>query len=155
MLLHPDSTMGLTVVGDPPPVRVRLVEPGAPPDLHLLVLLVLPVDRRLEPILDADVEPSAVGGDQLLRARAQAEDLLDVHPDANTASDQSAHFLGLALADIQTLEDHLKEVSKTLAKTLKEQHTRVRQVAKITGQKVEILPQGAPDILGIYVILPV
>lgn len=85
----------------------------------------------------------------------QAEDLLNVSPDANTASDQSAHFLGLALADIQTLEDHLKQVSESLAKTLKEQHTRVRQVAKITGQKVVILPQGNPDILGLYVILPV
>lgn len=69
--------MGLTVVGNPPAIQVRLVKPGASPDLHLLVLIVLPVDRRLEPILDADVKPATVGRDQLLGARVQAVDLLD------------------------------------------------------------------------------
>jgi len=69
--------VGLTVIGNPPAIQVRLVKPGASPDLHLLVLLVLPVDRRLETILDAHVEPAAVGRDQLFRAGVQAEDLLD------------------------------------------------------------------------------
>ena len=68
---------GLTVVGDPPAVQVRLVEPGAAPDLHLFVLLVLPIDGSLDSILDADVKPSPVGRDQLLCARVQAEDLFD------------------------------------------------------------------------------
>jgi hypothetical protein len=46
-----------TVKGNPPAVEIGLVEPGASPDLHSVVLVVLPVDGRLDAILDADVVP--------------------------------------------------------------------------------------------------
>ena len=67
----------LTVKRNPPSVEIGLVEPRATPNLHRVVVLVLPVDGRLDPLLDAYVVSTPVGWDQLVSSRVQAEDLFD------------------------------------------------------------------------------
>jgi len=67
----------ITSERNPPSVEIGLVKPRAAPDLHRVVVLVLPVDGRLSPLLDADVVSTPVGWDQLVSIWVQEENLFD------------------------------------------------------------------------------
>ena len=52
------------------------------------------------------------------------------------------------------LEGHLAAVASARCDALADAHKRVRAAAQQRGVSYEVRPQGAPDVLGIYVYLP-
>jgi hypothetical protein len=85
----------------------------------------------------------------------QAEALMLLAPDSNTASDEASHFLRPVIENVASLMPHLEEVARERGKVLLESHERVHQAAKIKGTKHRVEPQLPPDVLGVYIYLPV
>lgn len=80
--------------------------------------------------------------------------LLKIGPDENIAPEQAAFFVQRVLDTFHTIEPHLEEEGKKRAQLLLESHKRVRDAAKITGLTYKVEPKIPPDILGIYIYLP-
>jgi hypothetical protein len=76
-------------------------------------------------------------------------------PDANILPDQAAEFIRKVNDDYFALEPKLRDVARERGEELLEAHTRVRTAARIQGVRHQIEAQSLPDILGIYVYLPV
>lgn len=81
--------------------------------------------------------------------------LLDAHSQANTPQAQIQHFLRQVLAAYPThLAPRLEEVLRERAEALREAHRRVRRSASVMIRGVNVEPQLPPDVLGVYVYLP-
>jgi len=86
---------------------------------------------------------------------AQAEALLEATPDANITADQATGFLQKVIDQFDHLSPHLEAVAQQRGNDLLEAHRRVRSASKLRGIRYRVEPQLPPDILGIYMFLPV
>jgi len=80
--------------------------------------------------------------------------LLQAQPKGNVTRPQATHFLQQAVDAYEVIRPHLETVAQDRAQTLLEAHNSVRAATKLAG-KTTVQPQLPPDILGIYVLLPV
>ena len=86
---------------------------------------------------------------------AEAEKLLFVEPDANIKPDQASNAILRINEGIEFLRSKIEAVAQDRAEELLQAHRRVRTAARIKGLRYRVEPHLPPDILGIYVYLPV
>jgi helicase-like protein/SNF2 domain-containing protein len=84
-----------------------------------------------------------------------AEALLDAKPDANVAPEQAREFVRSIVDRYQLIANRLEKATAARADELLESHRRVREGARITGIQYAVEAQLPPDVLGIYVFLPI
>jgi superfamily II DNA or RNA helicase len=84
-----------------------------------------------------------------------AEALLQAAPDANIAPEQAADFLRKAIEGFEHLRPHLEEAAQQRGAELLDAHQRVRAAAHMKGVRYRVEPQLPPDVLGVYVYLPI
>lgn len=87
--------------------------------------------------------------------RAVAEALLGASADANTNPDQATHFLRGVLDNFDVLWSHLNQVAHERGAHLLESHRRVRTASRARGVSYRVEAQTPPDVLGVYIFLPV
>lgn len=85
----------------------------------------------------------------------QAEALLDVTPDANIAPELQRDTLHRILDGIPAITPALEKAARERAQELLAAHARVRSAARLRGISQKVEPQLPPDLLGVYVFLPV
>ncbi|ASC70356.1 Superfamily II DNA or RNA helicase [Halomicronema hongdechloris C2206] len=85
----------------------------------------------------------------------QAEKLLTATPDGNISADQATTFLQKVIDQFDHLSPHLETVAQQRGNDLLEAHRRVRSAAKLKGVRYRVEPQLPPDVLGIYMFMPV
>jgi hypothetical protein len=80
--------------------------------------------------------------------------LLDAIPSAYVDPDQTRHFLGQVLAAQPAWAPHLDRLARDRAEAALAAHRRARTASgqRGTGQRIE--PHLPPDVLGVYVLLP-
>lgn len=83
-----------------------------------------------------------------------ARALLTAQPTGNILPDQAKNFVSTVTASIEHLLPHIHETMQRRGDALLDAHRRVRTAARVRGLRYQVTPQGAPDILGIYVYLP-
>ncbi|MGB4869266.1 MAG: hypothetical protein WBP47_04420, partial [Candidatus Promineifilaceae bacterium] len=86
---------------------------------------------------------------------AVVEHLLQATPDANVPPLQAAQLIGRAVAQLDALQSALSYIAERRGQELLEAHRRVRTAARQTGVRYSVQPQLPPDVLGIYILLPV
>lgn len=74
-------------------------------------------------------------------------------PSQNVTFDERRHAIVRALEQVEALAAHLREVAQGRAERLRESHARVR--AALGSGSVSVTPHMPPDVLGVYVVLPV
>jgi superfamily II DNA or RNA helicase len=84
-----------------------------------------------------------------------AEALLEALPDENIAHEQAAEFLGKVLSGFEHIAPKLNEIAQAKGESLLEAHRRVRVASRQRGLRQRVEAQLPPDVLGIYVFLPV
>jgi hypothetical protein len=88
----------------------------------------------------------------------RVEELLAAQPSSNLPRPQAQQSLSDILDGFEAVRPQLDEVAKSRAEELREAHLRVREAARVRGEKaepVEVEPKLPPDVLGVYVFLPV
>jgi superfamily II DNA or RNA helicase len=85
---------------------------------------------------------------------AEVERLLTFTPDANIAPELQAQTLTRILDELGSIEPHLNEAAHARAAELLAAHQRVRQASRAKGAQESVIAQLPPDILGLYVFLP-
>jgi superfamily II DNA or RNA helicase len=85
----------------------------------------------------------------------QAEELLTATPDGNISADQATTFLQKVIDQFDQLGPYLEGVAQQRGNDLLEAHRRVRSAAKLKGVRYRVEPQLPPDVLGVYMFLPV
>lgn len=90
-------------------------------------------------------------------SQEEAESLLLAQPDHNVTDDVARGFIEKLVnpEEFAYLRSHLNDLAESHGKELLDSHKRVRTAAKRTGVKYSIEPQLPPDVLGLYVYLPV
>lgn len=88
-------------------------------------------------------------------SQEQAEALLDAVPDANIAPELQRDALQRILDGIPAIAPALEKAARDRADELLAAHARVRSAARLRGISQRVEPQLPPDLLGIYVFLPV
>jgi len=86
---------------------------------------------------------------------AEADALLQVEPDVNMPPEQATAQLERTLATLPELQAALNARVTERGEELLDAHRRVRSAVRLTGVRYRIQPQLPPDVLGIYVLLPV
>jgi len=81
--------------------------------------------------------------------------LLTAEPEGNIGHSQASDFIQKVLDGYQELEPKLETFAFERGENLLESHLRVRQAAKLGGKQPKIEPHLPPDVLGVYVYLPV
>jgi hypothetical protein len=120
--------------------------------MHLIVNR----DGRDYPLLAEDADLLAFQGapDQAKwLERDQAEKLLLAIPSGNVVPEQIRNFLQVVLDGMPHLASRLEEACGERADALLQAHRRVRQATKTKGT-LRVEAQRPPDVLGIYVLLP-
>jgi hypothetical protein len=84
-----------------------------------------------------------------------AESLLDAEPEANISPDQATDFLRKVTEGFDLLRARLDEFKHERAAELLDAHVRVRAASQAKGVSYEVNADLPPDVLGIYVYLPV
>ena len=84
----------------------------------------------------------------------QAQDLLQVAADANTAPDFARSTLDRVLSGLDATTAHLDAVGEDLADELLAAHRRVRSASGEIVRGVQVRAQQPADVLGVYVYLP-
>lgn len=74
-------------------------------------------------------------------------------PAASLTPDEKAHHLSQALSQLESLDADLKALAAGRAARLEESHNRVR--AATHAGRARVRPNLPPDVLGVYVLLPV
>ena len=117
-----------------------------------------PINGDSVPLLAEDVRVAAFEGSpsepRWLDDR-RAEELLQAEPAANIAYEQAREFITRVVADEVALEPHLVKLTEQRGEAILESHVRVRAAARMPGNRPRIEPNLPPDLLGIYVLLPV
>jgi hypothetical protein len=88
-------------------------------------------------------------------ADEEAERLLEVAPDFNILPEQARDAVRKVVSELASLHPLLETVVKERADGLLHAHIRVRADAQIKSIRYKVEPEMPPDILGIYVCLPV
>lgn len=84
-----------------------------------------------------------------------AEQLLLATPSGNVMPDQATHFLQRVIDDFDAIRPRLDEAARQRGEELLDAHRRVRIAARKKHVSYRVEPQLPPDVLGIYVYLPV
>jgi ERCC4-related helicase len=111
-----------------------------------------------KPLLAEDCQTIAFAGSPANAEwldRRVAEDLIKANPDVNIHPDQATEFIRRINSEFPAVEHHLREFAMKRGDELLEAHTRVRTAARMQGVRYRIEPQLPPDVLSIYVYLPV
>jgi hypothetical protein len=85
--------------------------------------------------------------------RDQAERLLLAAPTGNIAPEQIRDFLQVVIDGMPDLTSQLNAACDERAEALLQAHQRVRQAVRARGS-IRVEAQRPPDVLGIYVLLP-
>lgn len=87
----------------------------------------------------------------------EAESLLQAEPAPKTkfTPQQKSAQIEYVLADMENLQNDLNQMAKERSEALKEAHRRVRQAARQKGVTYDVRPNLPPDLLGLYILLPV
>jgi len=80
---------------------------------------------------------------------------LRAEPDANIHREQASAFVQRVVEGFDAIRSYLDAEAHRRAAALLEAHRRVRMVAHIRGVSYQAEPQLPPDVLGIFVYLPV
>jgi len=86
---------------------------------------------------------------------AEAAKLYDCRPDDNTAPEIASDFVGRVTKNFENLRPKIEEMARTRAVDILKSHRRLRDEANIKSVKYSVEPKLPPDILGIYIYLPV
>jgi len=86
---------------------------------------------------------------------SQAESLLDAKAEGNILPEQAKEFLGNVIDGFAHIQPHLEETARIRGEQILESHRRVRRAAGLKGVSYRIDPKLPPDVLGIYIYLPV
>jgi superfamily II DNA or RNA helicase len=84
-----------------------------------------------------------------------AAKLLEAEPDANLAPELQRQSVERMVAGLPTLLPQIEAVARKRGDELLEAHTRVRTAMRLRGISQRVEAQLPPDILGLYVFLPV
>jgi superfamily II DNA or RNA helicase len=124
-------------------------------------MLIEPARRRAghehdPPLLAEELLVAGFGGRPDAPAwldQTEALTLLETaRPAANMAADERSLALQSALSELPTLNEALAQIADERAGVLREAHQRVRAQTRGTARSVR--PAGPPDLLGLYVLLP-
>jgi superfamily II DNA or RNA helicase len=85
----------------------------------------------------------------------EAEQLLQAQPGANVATGQATAQVERLLTGLDQLQPALNEIAEARGDQLLAAHRRVRTAAQQKGVRYRVEPQLPPDVLGVYVLLPV
>lgn len=96
----------------------------------------------------APAEATWIGPDRV-------SELLEAKPKRNIDSERASLFVQRVVDGISDLRPSLERLAIERGQQLLEAHRRVRSAARWTGVKHTIQPELPPDVLGIYVYLPV
>ena len=86
---------------------------------------------------------------------SEAEKLLVAQPDGNIAADQAAEFVGKVIEGFDLLRSRLDQAAMDRGAELLDAHQRVRLAANARNVSCRVEAQLPPDILGMYIFLPV
>jgi superfamily II DNA or RNA helicase/ribosomal protein S15P/S13E len=87
-------------------------------------------------------------------AQDRAEALLLAEVGENIEPEQARDFARRAVEGLEHLGPHMEDEAKRRGAELLESHRRVRNAARMRGVQYRIEPQLPPDVLGVYVYLP-
>ncbi|MEW4565783.1 helicase-related protein [Bremerella sp. JC770] len=161
-----DSALDDTTAGDGPvpAARCGVIRTKAVPTRTTLLLLRLRYhiittrQDKVTPLLAEDTQILGFRGTPSTAewlTREEAESLLLATPDENVTDDIARNFIQKVIDEFQHVHPRLDEVAEAHGKELLDAHQRVRKAARRTGVKYSIEPQLPPDVLGLYVYLPV
>ncbi|MFX0198015.1 MAG: ATP-dependent helicase, partial [Candidatus Hodarchaeota archaeon] len=88
-------------------------------------------------------------------AENEAESLLLLKPDENITPDLASDAVSKIEEGFDPLLPKLEEVAHERAEALLQTHRRVRAAARLKGLRYRVEPHLPPDVLGVYVYLPV
>lgn len=80
--------------------------------------------------------------------------LLAAVPAENVALEQAAGWIGKVEAGMDDLWPHIGKYQSERASQILNSHRKVRDASRMRNIRYRVVPQGRPDILGIYVYLP-
>ena len=83
----------------------------------------------------------------------RSDDLMSATPSGNVDVSLQKNQLKRLLDQSKALIDHCREVGKSRAQQLLEDHTRVRESARVAGS-IDIESVDPPDLLGAFILLP-
>ncbi|MBI3273377.1 MAG: DEAD/DEAH box helicase [Planctomycetes bacterium] len=86
---------------------------------------------------------------------AVAEELLTATPEANVQPDQASEFVRKVIEEFDALRPHLDEMARARGEELLDAHRRVRVASRLRGVRYRVEPQLPPDVLGVYIYLPI
>lgn len=84
-----------------------------------------------------------------------SEVLFAAQPEANITPEQQTEFIRKVVEGFDALRPHLNQAAKQRGNQLLEAHRRVRTASQVKGVSYRVEAQLPPDVLGIYVYLPV
>jgi superfamily II DNA or RNA helicase len=84
----------------------------------------------------------------------EVQRLARAEPSANMPTGQAAQWLAGVLAAEAAWRPALAGIARERAEELLAAHRRVRDAARLRGVRYTVTPQGAVDVLGLYVLLP-
>lgn len=91
----------------------------------------------------------------LLLSKKEAEWLMDASPDANLPPDIAKKQIERVTSNFDSIQSYIVDSAWKKAESLLDAHKRVRTAAKLKGVTYKVEPHLPPDVLGIYVYLPI
>lgn len=114
--------------------------------------------QEIRPLLAEDCQVVAFEGSPQNASwldNEATENLLKVKtPDANINPDQAKDFLNRIITGFDYIKPYLEEAARKKGEDLLEAHQRVRSSSRQTGISYRIEPHLPPDVIGIYIYLP-
>jgi hypothetical protein len=139
-------------------IRTRQVATRTTVLLLRLRYQIIHTDGQMErPLLAEDCQVVGFKGSPNAAEWLQAgafEELLQAKPDANISPQQASEFVGQVIAGFDHLRPKLDELAKERGETILQSHLRVREAAKLKG-RTRVEAKLPPDVVGIYIYLPV
>jgi len=120
--------------------------------------IIAKTESETKPLLAEDCQLAAFRGTPSKAEwipHEEAERLLSAQPDENTSDDVARNFIQKTIDDFDAVAGHLDEIAEARGKELLEAHQRVRRASRRRGVRYSIEPQLPPDVLGLYVYLPI
>jgi len=148
------------VAEDPPAARCSVIRTEIVSRRTALLLLrlrfLLEEHTGRPPVLAEECVVCAFSGQagqvQWLEEQEALQLLREARPVANVSAEERREVLLKILDSLPGLENELKEIAQARAARLQESHARVRK--QIGVGQLRVIPQGSPDVLGLYVLLP-